>query len=437
MSTHAILLAALVAGAGEPPRFPQFPPLDGGLLAIRVGRAETISHGTIEHAVLLIDGAKIVVVGQDLPIERGIPVLDRPEWTVMPGLVNPYSRLGMDGRATDREEPQLSAKAELYPRAEEYEEVLELGVTTLGQYPAGRGVPGKAVSVRPKGATPEEMLLAEDSYLKIYFESTARAKKRLRDAFKKVDEYIEKEKKAREKWEKDQEKKKKDSEKKDTEKKDGEKKEGEKKEEPKEGEKKDEVPAKYVPPAPDEKVAPFIAVREKRLDVLASISTAGDYLHWIDAIGEEEFDWSLRIPVVRELDIFLVKDKLGERKVRVLMEPEITVHPNTMRYRNPAAELAEAGAKLVLLPRSDTIFGHRQWLQAVGEVVAYGLDRQTALRAVTLEGATLLGLEGRLGSLEEGKDANLLFLSGDPLEASTRVEAVMLEGRFVHGEVQQ
>src|SRR5204862_5203206 len=64
---------------------------DGGLLAIRVGKAETIAHGTIEHAVILIEDGKITAVGQDLPIERGIPVLDRPHWTAMPGLVHPYS----------------------------------------------------------------------------------------------------------------------------------------------------------------------------------------------------------------------------------------------------------------------------------------------------------------------------------------------------------
>ena len=62
---------------------------DGGLLAIRVGKAETIAHGTIEHAVILIEDGKITAIGQDLPIERGIPVLDRPHWTAMPGLVHP------------------------------------------------------------------------------------------------------------------------------------------------------------------------------------------------------------------------------------------------------------------------------------------------------------------------------------------------------------
>ena len=70
-------------------------------------------------------------------------------------------------------------------------------------------------------------------------------------------------------------------------------------------------------------------------------------------------------------------------------------------------------------------------------IVAAGLDRQTALRAVTLEAAEVVGLADRVGSLEVGKDANLTFFSGDPLEPSTRLEAVMLEGRFVKDEVWQ
>ena len=48
------------------------------LLAIRVGRAETIAKGTLENAVVLIENGKIVTIGEDLPVERGIPVLDRP-----------------------------------------------------------------------------------------------------------------------------------------------------------------------------------------------------------------------------------------------------------------------------------------------------------------------------------------------------------------------
>jgi imidazolonepropionase-like amidohydrolase len=428
MSTGTTLLAlAPLAVAAAPSG-------TGDLLAIRVGRAETVSHGAIEHAVILVEDGKIVTIGQDLPIERGIPVLDRPGWTAMPGLVNPYSRVGLDSRAGDREEPHQSASAELYAEGDPYEELREAGVTTLGQYPVGRGLPGQAVVVRTKGDTPEELLIREGAYLKVDFNSDSRSKKRVRDAFEKVDDYIEKEKKAREKWEKEKEKasKKKKPAKKPSEK--GE--EGEaKKDEGKPEEKKEEGPGKYVPPEPDEKVVPFMALREGELSALVSIRRAGDYLHWIDAIGEEEFEWGLRVPTVRELDIFNVKQQIGERGCRVVMEPQMSVHPSTMRYRNLPAELASAGAKLVLLPRSDSTSGHEQWLRSVGEIVAFGLDRDVALRSITLEPAGLLGVDDRLGSLEAGKDANLLFMSSDPFETSTQVEAVMLEGRFVYGEV--
>ena len=48
------------------------------LLAVRVGRAETVSKGVIEHAVIFVEDGKIVMIGEDLPIERGIPIFDRP-----------------------------------------------------------------------------------------------------------------------------------------------------------------------------------------------------------------------------------------------------------------------------------------------------------------------------------------------------------------------
>jgi hypothetical protein len=431
------------------------------LLAIRVGRAETVSHGTIEHAVILVEKGKIVAVGQDLAIERGIPVLERPEWTVMPGLVNVYSRLGLSSRAGAEFTPQVVASVELDPADPLYEDLLDTGTTTLCIYPPGTGVAGMAVALRPEGDTREAMTVLSPAYLKIYFRSEARAKKMVRDAFAKVDEYIEKEKKAREKWEKDQEKaKKKPADDKKGEEKKGEEKKGEEKkgeEKPKEGaaryeagaaqepavqdekkpEKQEEAPTAYVPPEPDEKVKPFLDLRNKKLSALVSIGQAGDWLHWLDAIGKEDFRWDLRVPMTRELDIFEVAAKIGEKGCRIVSEPELTYHPGTLRLRNLPAELSRAGAKLVLIPRSDTLEGHERWLGHVGEIVAAGLPREVALKAVTLEAAGLLGLGERLGSLDKGKDANLLFLSGDPLEAGTQVKAVMLEGRFVFGEVQQ
>lgn len=431
----AAALAALAVPAAATP--------EGGLLAIRVGRAETISQGTLEHAVVLIEGGRIVAVGEDLPVERGIPTLDRPEWVLLPGLVNPHTRLGLDGRGGSDFRPEVHAEVGLLPRRREYDEVLEMGVTTLGLYPAGSGgVPGQAAAVRPAGDTREEMLLESGAYLKFVFRADSKAKKTVREGFEKADEYdedvqkaVEKYEKALEKYEKDKKKKKSSKDEKDD--KDEKKEEGdEEKKDDEGGDAAAEEPS-YEPPELDPQAAPFLALRKGELRALFSLGSASDYLHLLDALDDEEIAWDLHVPASRQLDVFHVADRLGEAKRRVLMEPELSYHPNTMRQRNLPAELQRAGAPLVLVPRRDDVEGHRYWLRHVGELVGAGLPRDVALRAVTLEAAEVLGLADRLGSIEKGKDANLVFFDGDPFQPGTRVRAVMLEGRFVHGEMER
>lgn len=399
------------------------------LVAIRAARVELGNGETLQHAVILVEDGKIVTIGEDLPIERGIPVIELDQnQVVMPGLVNAYSRVGMDGRGGSNARPWLKASDELYPPSLDYERVLQAGVTTLGQYPAGSGIPGRAVVVRPKGATVEEMLIADPAYLKIIMASSRVGKGYISGGFEKADEWLEKEKKNKAKWDKAKEKYDKAKEKWDKEK------DKEKKEEGREKVEKLD-PGPYEPIDPDPKAQSFLELREGTLKALISIRSAGDYLHLLDAIGDEEFSWDLRVVMTRNMDIYNVKERIGEAGLRVVMEPEISLHPGTMRQRNLPAELARAGAKLVLVPRSDTVASQKAWLRHVGEMVAAGLDYQTAIRAMTLEPAELLGVGDQVGSLEAGKAANLLILSGDPFEVGTQVEVVMLDGKFVYGEV--
>ncbi|MCA8980682.1 MAG: amidohydrolase family protein [Planctomycetes bacterium] len=424
MTLTTLLLAALPLTAAQP--------TTPDLLAIKVGKAETIDQGTLEHAVILIEDGKIVMIGEDLPIERGIPVLDRdPEWTVMPGLVNAYSRGPLDSRGGNDSTPGLRASGELYIGEDFYGDVLELGVTTLGLYPAGNGIPGRAVAIRTKADTAEGLILRDDAYLKIRMRSSGSDKKMLKKGFEDADGWIEKEAKAREKWEKEQEKAKKSK----KGKKDDEKEEDKSVAVPVEPSLDDEESGDYVAPEKDPAAEAFLQLRAHELSALVAIGQSSDYLHLIDAIGAEEFDWDLRIPITTELDIFNVKREIGLRACRVVMEPQLSQHPNTLRLRNLPMELAESGAKLVLIPRDDSVVGHEAWLRNTGEMVGYGLDRDAALRALTLEPAELLKVADRLGSLTVGKDANMIFFEGDPLEPGTRVEAVMLEGEFVTGEV--
>ncbi len=62
---------------------------------------------------------------------------------------------------------------------------------------------------------------------------------------------------------------------------------------------------------------------------------------------------------------------------------------------------------------------------------AYGLPQEVALAACTIQAARILGLDERIGSLEKGKDADLVLFEGDPLETTTRTSAVIIEGKVV------
>ncbi|MBA4135823.1 MAG: amidohydrolase [Opitutus sp.] len=98
-------------------------------------------------------------------------------------------------------------------------------------------------------------------------------------------------------------------------------------------------------------------------------------------------------------------------------------------FETPAV-LEKAGV-LVGLHTDDGVTDSRHFLRIAGLAVRGGMTRDGALRAVTIANAKILGLENRVGSLEVGKDADFILLSGDPLSVYTRVEETWIEGRKV------
>ncbi len=96
-------------------------------------------------------------------------------------------------------------------------------------------------------------------------------------------------------------------------------------------------------------------------------------------------------------------------------------------FRSGAA-LEEAGA-LVGFHTDDPITDSRFFLRQAAMAVRAGMSREGALEALTLAGARMMDLEDRIGSLEEGKDADFIVLSGDPLSAYTVVEETWIDGR--------
>jgi imidazolonepropionase-like amidohydrolase len=100
-----------------------------------------------------------------------------------------------------------------------------------------------------------------------------------------------------------------------------------------------------------------------------------------------------------------------------------------LSYTNGAV-LEKAGV-LTAFHTDDYITDSRLLLRSAGLGVRAGMSREKALSAVTLAGARMLQLDTRIGSLERGKDADFVILSGDPLSVYTRVEQTWVEGRKV------
>jgi imidazolonepropionase-like amidohydrolase len=92
--------------------------------------------------------------------------------------------------------------------------------------------------------------------------------------------------------------------------------------------------------------------------------------------------------------------------------------------------LDEAGV-LVAFHTDDPITDSRLFLRMAALAVRAGMDRDKALRSLTLSGAEMLDLEERVGSLTPGKDADFIVLSGEPLSVYTRVLETWVEGRKV------
>lgn len=95
-----------------------------------------------------------------------------------------------------------------------------------------------------------------------------------------------------------------------------------------------------------------------------------------------------------------------------------------------AGILERAGVK-VALHTDDWITDSRLFNRSAALAVRAGMSREGALRALTLSGAEMLELDKRVGSLEAGKDADVIVLSGDPLSVYTHVEQTWIDGRIV------
>jgi imidazolonepropionase-like amidohydrolase len=162
---------------------------------------------------------------------------------------------------------------------------------------------------------------------------------------------------------------------------------------------------------------PVIFTADRKADIAASLKLADE----------------LKVkPIISGgIEAWKLAPELKRRDVPVILGPVMSLPRETgERYDAPfasAAKLHRAGVRFCL--RSKEASNTRNLPYEAAMAVAYGLPPEEALKAVTLYPAEILGVADKLGTVEEGKRANLVIASGDILQVSTQVLSVFIDGR--------
>ncbi len=182
--------------------------------------------------------------------------------------------------------------------------------------------------------------------------------------------------------------------------------------------------------------------RDLRLDALADMLD-GKLFALITAQRSHDIMTALRLqqefgfPLIIEgaAEAYLLLDEIADAGIPVI------IHPTMVRTRgdtqnaafDTSRKLSEAGIPFAFQSSYEAYVPKtRIALFEAAVAVGYGLDRITALRALTVEPAILFGLDNRLGSLGPGKDADIVIFNGDPFEYTSKPTHVFIDGRLLH-----
>jgi imidazolonepropionase-like amidohydrolase len=399
--------------APRPAPAPATAPAPVESIAITNGRVLTVSSAPVERGTVLIRGNKIAAVGANVAVPSGTKIIDAAGKIVTPGLIESATQIGIveiplgaegtnDQSSTDKD---LSAAFNVVDSFNGDSTVIPVtrveGITRAVVAPAGTGhvILGQGALVDLSGAQiPDSIVKAPVAMFANLGEagaaaeggSRASAMLRLREVLQDALDFS----RNRIAWSNAQRR-------------------------------------PYARGRLDmEALGPVV---RGELPIAINANRASDLLAAIRLADE----FHLKLVLLGAVEGWRVAGELASRKVPVVVKP-LTDIPSFdalgATLENPA-RLAKAGATLVL--SSFETHNARNLRQEAGNAIAYGLDRDTALRSVTLEPARVWGVADRLGSLEVGKDADVVVWSGDPFELTTGPERVFIAGREMPRDTRQ
>jgi imidazolonepropionase-like amidohydrolase len=168
----------------------------------------------------------------------------------------------------------------------------------------------------------------------------------------------------------------------------------------------------------------LVPVVRGQLPLVIQANRASDLLAAM-RLGDE---FGLKLILMGAAEGWKVTAQLIAHKVPVVIKPltDIPAFDALGATLENAGRLSKAGVTVVL--SSFDTHNARNLRQEAGNAIAYGLDRDAALQAVTLAPARVWGVADRYGSLEPGKEADVVVWSGDPFELTTGPEHVFIAG---------
>lgn len=381
-----------------------------------------LKQGTIHDAVneepysadILIADGKIKKIAPVLEgnIINDAQVIDVSGKHVYPGFVEAHCHIGLDGygigfegqdynEATDSLTPQLSAIDGINPQDPTFAMALEAGVTCVATGPGSSNVLGGTfTAIKTVGRRVDDMVVKKAVAMKCAFgENPKRCYKekdnysrmstasKLRIMLEKTREYMERKEQAGEDISKR--------------------------------------------PAYDPKLEALIPVIKGELPLKAHAHRADDIFTAIRIARE----YNLGLTIDHCTDGALIAGELAQEGYPVAVGPSFG-HATKFELKNKSFEtpgiLAKAGCQVSIITDSPVI--QQQYLPlCAGLAVKNGMEEFDALKAITINAARHIGIEDRVGSLEEGKDADIVIAGGDPLISDTDIEMVIVDGRLVVG----
>ncbi len=390
-------------------------PQTGPVLAITNARIVPVTSPPIERGTVIIRGDRIAEIGAAVSVPPGAQVIDAKGGDVYPGWINARTTLGLaepgpGGWYNDDQElldynPQLRTRVAYKADSDAIPIARANGVTAVAVYPSGGVLGGEVPVMNLDGWTWEEATVRPSVGLSFQFpsiggggrgfgappegpERTYEDLKRQRD--RRLDELADLLDRARAYA---------------------------------------KARAAGARQPTDWLLEALVPIVEGRQPLITSARTEPDIK---DAVAFAERA-KVKIVIASGPEAALVAPLLKDKSIPVILGPVLTLPSREDAWHaasyQAAGELARAGVRFAFATGDTTNVRLLPYHAAMS--VAWGLDRDEAIRALTIHAAEILGVADVMGSIEPGKLANLFIARGDPLEVRTQLTHVFVAGREV------